>query len=70
MKKFRLLSVMLVFMLLLLQYVGGQKVYAANTDYLEDGDVVTFGSYPQTLVRDNDLIDELDQVSKTWEKYP
>ena len=70
MKKFRLLGMTLALALLLLQYVGGQKVYAANTDYLEDGDVVTFGSYPQTLVRDNDLIDELDQVSKTWEKYP
>ncbi len=70
MKKFRLLGMTLALALLLLQYVGGQKVYAANTDYLEDGDVVTFGSYPQTLVSNNDLIDELDQVSKTWEKYP
>ncbi len=34
------------------------------------GDIVRFGSYPQTKVTDSSLISSLNGVSKSWKKYP
>ena len=54
----------------LLSFMGGQKVYAADTSKLENGDIVEFGSYPQSLVTNSDLIGYLNLESKTWYAYP
>ena len=41
---------------------------AAETTY-KTGDIIEFGSYPQSEVKDAALIKKLDGVSKTWVSY-
>lgn len=47
----------------------------ADTDKCEEapvhskGDIVTLGTYPQTLVGDSKLISELDKAEKSWKSY-
>ena len=49
------------------------SAFSANiTQKFEDysvGDVVEFGSYPQSRVIDSDLISNLDEVEKKWISY-
>lgn len=37
---------------------------------IQEGDIVTFGSYPQSRVTDTALIRNLNSVSKAWKPYP
>ena len=70
MKKIRLLCMTLALALLLMPYVGEQKAFAASASDIKDGDIVTFGSYPQSLVTDSELIKKLEATGKSWEYYP
>ncbi|MBO4476709.1 MAG: immunoglobulin domain-containing protein [Lachnospiraceae bacterium] len=64
------LAALLVFVLCMLPTVGGQTVQAYSYEDSNAGDIVYFGSYPQSLVEDSVLIGNLDKVSKTWISYP
>ena len=44
------------------------KAEAAGKTY-KVGDIVEFGSYPQSKVTDSSLVSALDKVSKTWVSY-
>ena len=44
------------------------KVEAAEKTY-KVGDIIEFGSYPQSKVTDSSLVSALDGVSKTWVSY-
>ena len=68
MKK-KLVAIMIVVMVMV-SLSGRRTAYAADTDEIQYGDIVAFGSYPQTRVQDSALIKKLDGVSKTWKKYP
>ena len=48
----------------------GRTAYAADYSSLQEGDIVEFGSYPQKLVTDTDLISNLNSVFKNWRSYP
>ena len=65
-----MLVVLLIGILCLIPIAGGQTAYAADKDSLQNGDVVVFGSYPQTKVTDSSLIKNLDNASKSWHNYP
>ena len=43
--------------------------FAANKVYVDYGDIIEFGSYPQTQVKDAELIKNLDKVVKGWKSY-
>lgn len=40
-----------------------------NTNQPEDGDMITFGTYPQTRVTDADLLAEFDALDIAWTSY-
>ena len=40
-----------------------------NAISYDAGDIVSFGSYPQTKVTDEDLIKQLDKQSLSWKSY-
>ncbi|MBQ3151755.1 MAG: hypothetical protein IJB86_10980, partial [Clostridia bacterium] len=42
--------------------------YAADTTY-QNGDIIEFGSYPQSKVTDSTLLSALNSKSKTWVSY-
>ena len=44
------------------------KAEAANKTY-KDGDIIEFGSYPQSRVTDEAIIDGLDSQSLSWKSY-
>ncbi|MBQ4424365.1 MAG: hypothetical protein II882_01320 [Lachnospiraceae bacterium] len=67
MKKVRFL---LLTALCLVLAAGVLHTRAADTDEIENGDVVRIGSYPQSRVTNTSLISSLNGVSKSWKKYP
>ena len=42
---------------------------ASPQEAWEAGDIVSFGTYPQSLVSSADLIQQLDKVNKNWQSY-
>jgi len=42
---------------------------AVDISSMNVGDIIEFGSYPQSEVKDKDLISELDKEDKTWISY-
>ena len=53
----------------LLVAMFSSRASASGTGY-QAGDIIVFGSYPQTQVTDTALISTLDKQSKTWKNYP
>lgn len=47
-------------------FVFVHKASAITTDECSVGDIITFGSYPQSRVTDNTTLAALDSLSKTW----
>ena len=43
--------------------------FAASKTYVDYGDIIEFGSYPQTQVKDAELIKKLDNIGKSWRSY-
>ncbi|MBR5658492.1 MAG: fibronectin type III domain-containing protein [Lachnospiraceae bacterium] len=60
----------LIGILMVVSLAGGQTAFAASEGSIQNGDIVIFGSYPQTKVTDSALIQQLNNKSKTWKKYP
>lgn len=70
MKKFskRLLSVFLVIAVLI--PTGALMIQSNATDNTYNvGDIIAFGTYPQTQVTDSTLISALNSISVTWKSY-
>lgn len=44
-------------------------VYAQETSNYKNGDVIEFGSYPQTLVEDKIIIEKLNEMAEKWTYY-
>ena len=64
----RALSVLLAGVLLFGSVAVGSATFAADTGY-GDGDVIEFGSYPQSRVTDAETLAALDASEKTWSSY-
>ena len=43
--------------------------FASSKTYVDYGDIIEFGSYPQTQVKDAELIKKLDNIGKSWRSY-
>mgnify|MGYP000640695890 CR=1 FL=1 len=43
--------------------------FASSKTYVDYGDIIEFGSYPQTQVKDTELIKKLDNIGKSWRSY-
>ena len=41
----------------------------SSATYIEEGDIVEFGTYPQSTIDDSALIKQLDSVNKDWVSY-
>lgn len=68
--KRKLLSIILILCMLL--SIAPLTVWAAvdyDADSYKFGDIIEFGSYPQSEVKDSALIAELDKVNKNWVSY-
>ncbi|GEM_PF-1353803 len=64
------IATLLIAVLCAASFAGGQKVFAASASDIKDGDIVTFGSYPQSLVTDSALIKKLDDEGLSFYFYP
>ena len=64
----RTISVILATILLLGSFSAGSATFAADTGY-QNGDVIAFGSYPQSLVTDSETVAALDVLEKEWVSY-
>lgn len=65
MKQFKRFS---VFFLSIIMIVLSMSVSFAAVNY-NVGDIIEFGTYPQTLVTDESLISNLNSVTKAWKSY-
>lgn len=73
-KSLKVFSLFLIFCMLLaaLPMAGQQiipSVSAAQTESYQVGDIITFGSYPQSRVTDENLLEQLDAAEKNWQSY-
>lgn len=66
----KILSLMLSMMVLLSVFalMGIETVAAEKTD-VKEGDLITFGSYPQTEVKDKNLLNQLNKLNLQWQSY-
>ncbi len=46
-----------------------EKSYAVDISEMKTGDIIEFGSYPQSKVTDKNITDYLDSVDKNWISY-
>ncbi len=66
----RLLSVMLSMMILMSVFaLMGMETVAAEKTEVKEGDLITFGSYPQTEVKDKNLLNQLNKLNLNWQSY-
>ncbi len=63
MKKF------LIFLISVIILLQGSIIAFAEGNTIKNGDIIEFGNYPQTVVTDNKLVQELDKVQKEWKSY-
>ena len=61
----KLLSILLAVLML----AATLSVCAVPVSAVEVGDIIEFGTYPQSQVTDNSLINALNYVPKTWQSY-
>ena len=64
----RTLSMLLATILLLGSFSAGAVTVAVDTGY-QNGDVIEFGSYPQSRVTDEETLAALDAMDKEWISY-
>ena len=65
----RQLSVMLAFIIMLTIAPLVRSLPAAEAKTYKTGDIIAFGSYPQSRVTDSDTLSALDKISKNWVSY-
>ena len=65
----RILSVMLTVLLIFGTISFALPVNAENGTSYQVGDIIEYGTYPQTLVTDEALIAKLDALDKRWVSY-
>lgn len=49
--------------------VASVSAFAAGSKTYRTGDIMEFGSYPQSRVKDSSTISKLDAVKKSWISY-
>lgn len=64
----RLLSVLLIIAMLIPTGMMGITSTAENTTF-NDGDIIEFGSYPQSQITDEKLIETLTSIDSQWKSY-
>ncbi len=66
----RILSVMLSMVILVSVFaLMGIEAVAAEKTEVKEGDLITFGSYPQTEVKDKNILDQLNKLTLNWQSY-
>ncbi|MBR3948846.1 MAG: fibronectin type III domain-containing protein [Clostridia bacterium] len=62
-------KIMALFLVVVFSLLTAVTVYANESVTYEVGDVIEFGSYPQTEVKDEKLIDELNALAPEWDEW-